>query len=78
MTQITLYQFESCPFCKRVRDKLAELKLDYKTIEVPYDNEHPLRQKLFKESGVSTVPVIEIDGKYIGESQDIIEYLETL
>ena len=76
MTQITLYQYEQCPFCKLVREKLAEKGLEYEKVNVPYDQADPQRKELLEKSGVSTVPVIKIDEKYIGESADIVKYLD--
>ena len=40
------------------------------------DRENPERKELFAKSGVPTVPVINIDGKFIGDSAKIIEFLE--
>ncbi|MDP3734771.1 MAG: glutathione S-transferase N-terminal domain-containing protein [Nanoarchaeota archaeon] len=74
--EIILYQYEECPYCERVRQKLKELKLQYEKVNVSYDREGPFRKELLKKSGVATVPVIKIDGKYIGESAEIITYLE--
>ena len=76
MEKITLYQFESCPFCAKVRDKLDELGLDYENINVPREREDSLRKDLLEKSGVATVPVIKIGDKYIGDSGAIIAYLE--
>lgn len=76
MSRITLYQFEHCPFCAKVRAKLHELGIKFKRVEVPIDREHPERKSLAKKSGVLTVPVIEIAGKFIGESEKIIRHLE--
>lgn len=76
MTKITLFQFEHCPFCAKVRAKLDQMGLEYEKINVPYDREDPQRKELFEKSGVPTVPVLKIDGKYIGESGEIIKYLE--
>ncbi len=76
MAKITLYQFESCPFCEKVRNKLAELNLDYEKVNVPNDREDSLRKELFEKSGVATIPVIKIDDKFIGDSGEIISYLE--
>jgi len=73
---IKLYQFETCPFCAKVRAKLKELGLEYKPVNVVPDRENPQRKELREKSGVGTVPVIEIDGRFIGESDAIIEYLE--
>jgi len=73
--KITLYQFEACPFCKLVREELKEKGLKYEKIEIPRDRDAQIRKEISKKSGVKTVPVIKIDNKFIGESQDIIEYL---
>ncbi|MBI2102627.1 glutathione S-transferase N-terminal domain-containing protein [Candidatus Woesearchaeota archaeon] len=76
MTTIMLYQFEECPFCAKVRAVLRELKLPFIAIDVPHERDDPIRQQLLEKSGVPTVPVISIDGRYIGDSQKIIHYLE--
>ena len=76
--KITLYQYENCQFCMMVRDKLEALGLKYDTIEVPRDIDAPVRRDLFDKSGVRTVPVIDIDGEWTGDSDAIIEKLESL
>jgi len=76
MASITLYQFEECPYCEKVRQKLRELGLNYDKVNVPRDREAPLRKELREKSGVPTVPVIKIDGRYLGESAEIIRHLE--
>ena len=76
MTKIKLYQFEECPYCAKVRAKLEEKGIDYEKINVPYDREDPQRKELLGKSGVGTVPVIEIDDVFIGESDEIIKHLE--
>ena len=76
MANITLFQFEQCPFCEKVRDKLAELVLDYEKINVPYSRDDPQRKELLEKSGVSTVPVLKDGEKYIGDSEKILKYLE--
>lgn len=76
--KITLYQYEDCPFCIIVREKLEELGFEYDAIEVPRDVDSDIRRDLFDKSGVRTVPVIEIDGEFIGESEVIIKKLKTL
>ena len=58
-----------------VRDKLEELGLEYDKIEVPRDSDDPVRRDLFDKSGVKTVPVIDIDGEWTGDSGVIIEKL---
>ena len=77
MTKITLYQFESCPYCAKVRAKLDEKELEYERVNVPRDREDPQRKEIAEKSGgVLTVPVINIDGKWMGESDKIVKYVE--
>lgn len=78
MAEITLYQLESCPYCALVRQKLDEKGLEYEMIEVSNDRNDPLRRELFEKSGVRTVPVIKVDDFYLGESQEIVEYVEKI
>lgn len=76
MTELILYQFEECPYCVKVRTKLDELKISYQKVNVSYDREDELRKELLDKSGVASVPVIKIGDKYIGESGNIIDYLD--
>lgn len=78
MTKIRLYQFEQCPYCAKVRTKLDELGLKYEKVNVVRDREDKERKILAEKSGVLTVPVIEIDGEFTGDSDIIIEKLETM
>lgn len=76
--KITLYQFEECPYCAKVRAKLDELGLEYEKVNVPRDREDPKRKEIAKKSGVLTVPVVDIDGEFTGESDVIVGKLEQL
>ncbi len=73
---ITLYQFEMCPFCAKVRAKLDELKIEYKKVNVANDRSDPKRQEIANKSGVASVPVINDGDVWMGESGDIVAYLE--
>lgn len=76
--KINLYQFERCPFCRIVREKLNEKNLEFEIIEVSKDRDSTQRKMLFEKTGVMTMPVIEIDGKFIGETKNILERLDNL
>jgi glutathione S-transferase len=72
---IELYQFQMCPYCRKVRRKLDELDLEHKTIEVPRDRDK--RTTIKELSGQIKVPVIQDgDGTVVYDSSDIIDYLE--
>jgi glutathione S-transferase len=72
-----LYQYESCPFCYRVRRFLAETGL---TVEMRDTLRDPqARRELIEGGGRPTVPCLRIerDGEveWLYESLDIIDYL---
>ena len=68
---IKLYQFATCPFCEKVRQKLAQLNLPYEKVEVDRAN----KPKIVLDLG-GTVPVIDDDGMIMNESGEIVKYLE--
>ncbi len=77
MTKIILYQFEECPYCTKVRNYMDEHKIEYEKVNVSYDREDQQRKELMKKSGIGTVPVIKYGDKYVGDSEEIIAYLES-
>lgn len=74
---LELYQFESCPFCAKVRQKLTALGIDYIIRNVP--RSEPEKREFLKQiSGNEQVPVlVDLDNNVImKESDDIIAYLD--
>lgn len=70
--KLKLYHYVICPFCVRVRMTLGYLGLPYESAVVPYDDEEtPL-----KLSGKKMLPILEIDGKFVNESLDIMALLD--
>jgi len=72
---IELFDFEACPYCRRVREVLCELDLDY--LEHPIAKGSPRREKLRELGGKVQVPFL-VDpntGTSLYESDDIIAYL---
>lgn len=70
--ELTLFHYVHCPFCVRVRMALGLLKLDYKSVVVPYnDEETPVRL-----TGTKMLPIMSIAGKPMNESLDIIAALD--
>ncbi|MES3516379.1 MAG: glutathione S-transferase N-terminal domain-containing protein [Natronomonas sp.] len=77
MANIELYELPGCPYCAKVKDKLAELELEYESHEVP--SSHGDRTEVKEVSGQTGVPVLidrdhGVDG--MPESDDIVAYLE--
>lgn len=73
-TDIVLYQAEWCPYCARVRSKLTDLLLDYKTVNVP--RSHAQRDEVRAVSDQTGIPVM-VDGEVVLDDDDlIIPYLD--
>ena len=74
---LELYQFEECPYCRRVRAKLTDLGITYIIHNVPRDR--ALRDELEKVSGQRFVPVLvdkEHDVIIADDDENIIQHLE--
>ncbi|MDA8343950.1 MAG: glutathione S-transferase N-terminal domain-containing protein [Thermaerobacter sp.] len=71
---LTLYQFEGCPYCQMVRQKLSDMEMTYISVCVPRDRSQ--RETVVRVSGQPSVPVL-VDGDVVlSDEQDIIAYLE--
>src|SRR5438094_8898013 len=73
---LELYDFEGCPYCRKVREVLSELDLDY--LEHPVARGRPRRAERVKRGGKLQAPYL-VDpntGTEMYESDDIIAYLE--
>jgi glutaredoxin len=76
---LELFQFEQCPYCQKVREKMTELDLDYICRNVPKGSE--TRNLLIEIGGKEQVPFLvdttdPSDVIMMYESDDIIDYLE--
>ena len=72
---LELWDFEACPYCRKVREVLSELDLDYLTHPVAPGS--PRRAELVRRGGKQQVPYL-VDpntGAEMYESDDIIGYL---
>ena len=74
MGRVTLYQYNTCPFCCKVRTYLDARNIPYETVEVD-----PLFKRQIKFSSYKKVPFVMIDGeRQIEDSSLIISVLESL
>jgi len=67
---ITLYQFESCPFCSKVRALLHYIDQPFTIVEVS-----PFGMKELDFTDHKKVPVLKDNNEIITESANIIEYI---
>jgi glutathione S-transferase len=72
---LELYDFEGCPYCRKVREVLCELDLDY--LVHPVAQGSPRRQELKQLGGKVQVPYLVDANTHtrLYESDDIIDYL---
>lgn len=73
-TDIVLYQAEWCPYCARVRAKMTDLLLDYRTVNVPRPHEE--RDEVQRVSGQRGIPVMVDGDTILSDDDEIIPYLE--
>lgn len=72
---LKLYNLDHCPYCRNVREVLAELGLSYELIEVPKDREQ--RSEVVAVSGQVFVPVLVDNDVIIADDDDkAIKYLK--
>lgn len=70
MPKIIIYTTSNCPYCHSAKNLFRKLKIDFKEISLENDNE--LRQKLSRENnGWRTVPMIFINGNFVGGFDDV-------
>ncbi len=69
----SLYQYEVCPFCWKVKAALAYKKVDYKTVEV-----HPLNKKEISfSSSYKKVPIyVDSEGRQVNDSTPIMRHID--
>lgn len=73
---LELYEFEACPYCRKVREALTMLDLEAMVYPCPRDGKR-FRPKVKKEGGKAQFPYL-VDpntGTAMYESDDIIDYL---
>jgi glutaredoxin 3 len=73
-SDLVLYQAEWCPYCARVRAKLTELLVDYRSVNVP--RPHDQRGEVQAASGQTSIPVLVDGDTVLVDDDDIVPYLE--
>ena len=74
MARLTLYHYDGCPYCQRVKDFMKQNKISLSLKDIHQDPS--ARAELATIGGKSQVPCLVIDGKALCESMDIIEWLK--
>jgi glutathione-dependent peroxiredoxin len=69
---VSLFTRAGCPYCARAKSMLSEQSIDYEEIVLGRDVSPRTLQAV---TGASTVPQVFVDGKLIGGSEALAEYL---
>lgn len=70
---IVIYTTQYCSFCRAAKKFLEGKGLEYK--EIPVDDNPELRAEVSERNGnYRTVPMIEIDGKFVGGYSELVSY----
>jgi glutaredoxin-like protein len=69
---VALFSKEGCPYCARAKAALQERGIEYEEIVL---GKQASNRSLRAVSGSHTVPQVFIDGKLIGDSEALMEYL---
>lgn len=75
MDKLTLYHFDGCPYCSRVKDFLKQNNITISMRDI--HTEVGTREELLKIGGKAQVPCLVIDGKALYESVDIINWFKS-
>ena len=69
MKQVKIYTTPYCPYCHRAKELFASLNIPFEDTDVQANPD--VRDKLIKETGHMTVPLIFIGEKFIGGYDDL-------
>jgi glutaredoxin 3 len=72
-TVIRLYTGDYCPFCRRVKNELERLGLEYDTIDADAD----MREEVIRLSGQRAIPILTIGDEVLVDSSNIIRQLRS-
>ena len=70
-TAIRLYTGDYCPFCRRVKQELERLGLEYDSVDADADG----REEVIRLSGQRAIPILTIGDEVLVDSSHIIREL---
>ena len=70
-TDIKLYTGSYCPYCRRVKQELERLDVDYEPVNADEDG----RQEVIRLSGQRAIPILTIGDEVLVDSSHIIREL---
>lgn len=73
---LKIYTKDHCPFCVYLKNYLT--KNDYEFENISVDDDQKLYENLKAKTNHNTVPQVFIGDKFIGGSEEILQYLKHL
>lgn len=70
-----LYTKTVCPKCMWVKSELQQARIDFDMINIDEDEE---AKNLLISQGILSVPVIEVNGKWVSDVQEILSEIELM
>lgn len=61
--KVKVYSTPICPFCITLKEFLKKREVDFEDIDISGNEE--AKERVVKNTGQSSVPVLELDGKFI-------------
>lgn len=75
MASIQIYTTDYCHYCRVAKSLLDEQGIPYEEINISKTPE--MRDVLVKKTGEWTVPQIFIDGEYIGQDDELRDWIKS-
>jgi glutaredoxin 3 len=75
VAKVQIYTTDSCYYCRVAKSLLDEQDIPYEEINLSRTPE--MRDVLVEKTGEWTVPQIFVDGEYIGQDDELREWLKS-
>ncbi|MFZ5875020.1 MAG: glutaredoxin family protein [Nitrospirota bacterium] len=75
MAKVQLYTTDFCHYCRVAKSLLEGANIPYEEINISGTPE--MRDVLVKKTGEWTVPQIFVDGQYIGQDDELREWIKS-
>ncbi|MFZ5863782.1 MAG: glutaredoxin family protein [Nitrospirota bacterium] len=75
MAKVQLYTTDFCRYCRVAKALLDDAKIPYEEINISGTPE--MRDVLVQKTGEWTVPQIFVDGQYIGQDDELREWIKS-
>jgi glutaredoxin 3 len=75
MAKVEVYTTDYCYYCRVAKSLLEEAKIPYEEINISQTPE--MRDLLVQKTGEWTVPQVFVDGEYIGQDDELREWIKS-